>query len=262
MASAPQQSGLPIFYNGLVPLSSSEHGDWKARPLEAAPFLAKQHAIPITIDEFAAAQRHYPIVFTSGANPVPIALMGLNEGVNTVVDEAGKPIREAYMPAYVRRYPFMLVRLNQQGEELSLCFDPSADAIGKFDEGEALFVDGKPSQATQNVLAFAEQFEQAVQRTGAFMKELLEAKVLIDGEVSIQQEGSDKPFIYRGFQMVSEEKLRELRGDTLRKLVKNGVLPLLYAHLFSLALMREIFGRQVAMGKQPAQPDTAPVAAV
>lgn len=261
MASAPQPNTLPIFYNSLVPLSSSEHADWKARSLDAAPFLAKQHAVPVTIDEFAAAQRHFPIVFTSGPNPVPIALMGLNEGVNTVVDDDGKPVREAYMPAYVRRYPFMLVRLNQQSDELSLCFDPSADAVGKFDEGEPLFDDGKPTQTTQNILGFAEQFEQSVQRTGAFMKELLEAKLLIDGEVSIQQEGNDKPFIYRGFQMVSEEKLRELRGDALRKMVKNGVLPLIYAHLFSLSIMREIFGRQAAMGKLPTQPEM-PVAAL
>ena len=255
MASAPQPNALPIFYNSLVPLSSSEHADWKARSIETAPFLAKQHAVPVTIDEFAIAQRHYPIVFTSGPSPVPIALMGLNEGVNTVVDDAGKPVREAYMPAYVRRYPFMLVRLNQQSDELSLCFDPTADAIGKFDEGEPLFDAGKPTQATQNILGFAEQFEQAVQRTGAFMKELLDLKILIDGEVSIQQEGNDKPFIYRGFQMVSEEKLRELRGDTVRKMVKNGALPLIYAHLFSLSIMREIFGRQAAMGKLPTQPE-------
>ena len=75
--------------------------------------------------------------------------------------------------------------------------------------------------------------------------------LLMDGEVSIQQEGNDQPFVYRGFQMVSEEKLNELRGDQLRKMVQSGMLPLLYAHLFSLSLMREIFARQVKQGKQP-----------
>ncbi len=36
------------------------------------------------------------------------------------------------------------------------------------------------------------------------------------------------------------------------------MLPLLYAHLFSLSLMREIFGRQAQQGKMP-QPQFAPV---
>ncbi|MGI9362602.1 MAG: SapC family protein, partial [Parasphingorhabdus sp.] len=73
----------------------------------------------------------------------------------------------------------------------------------------------------------------------------------MEGEVSIQQTGVEKPFIYRGFQMVNEEKLRDLRGDELRKLNQNGMLPLIYAHLFSLQIMREVFAKQVEAGKVP-----------
>jgi SapC len=51
--------------------------------------------------------------------------------------------------------------------------------------------------------------------------------------------------------MVNEEKLREMRGDQLRKIMQNGMLPLIHAHLFSLSIMREIFARQVAQGKVP-----------
>ena len=73
----------------------------------------------------------------------------------------------------------------------------------------------------------------------------------MEGEVSIQQTGIEKPFIYRGFQMVNEEKLRELSGDKLRKMNQSGMLPLIYAHLFSLQVMREVFSRQVEAGKVP-----------
>ncbi len=250
MASAPLP-GLPLFYNQLEPLSSSQHGDWKARRLETAPFLAQAHAVPITVEEFITVQRYFPIVFSSGPDPVPLALMGLNEGVNLYVDAEGKPTDNVYIPAYVRRYPFMLARLRPDAEELSLCFDPSAGAIGAFDEGEPLFEGEQPSQTTKDILKFCENFEQSAMQTAAFVKELQNHKLLIDGEVSIQPNEGDQPFIYRGFQMISEEALREVRGDQLRKMAQTGLLPLIYAHLFSLSLISGLFGRQFAAGKVP-----------
>lgn len=251
MASAPQS--LPLFYNGLEPLSSDAHADWKVRPQDTAPFLVGQHAVPITVDEFPSVQRMMPIVFSVGDDPVPLALMGLHEGVNVFMGDDGK-LTESYMyvPAYVRRYPYMLARLSPQAKELSLCFDPTSPALGKFDDGIALFENGEPSALTKEILGFTEEFEQGGARTQQFVKELKEMGLLIDGETTIQPDGADQPFIYRGFQMVNEAKLAELRGDQLRKMMKNGMLPLIHAHLFSLALMRDIFTRQQALGKIPA----------
>jgi hypothetical protein len=83
------------------------------------------------------------------------------------------------------------------------------------------------------------------------MSELKKSGLLMDGEVAIQPEGSEQPFIYRGFQMVDEDKLRELRGDELRKMNQSGLLPLIFAHLFSLGQIREVFARQVQQGKGP-----------
>ena len=252
MASAPQ---LPLFYKGLEPLSSETHKDYRMRIQDRAPFLVGQHAIPVTVDEFPLVQRHMPIIFSVGEDAIPLGLMGLNEGVNVFVDDEGKLTEDTfYVPAYVRRYPFMLAKLRPDAQELSLCFDPTADAIGAFDDGEPLFTGSEPSDVTKNVLQFNESFEQAGQRTQQFMAELKELNLLMDGEVSIQPDNGDQPFIYRGFQMVNEEKLRDLRGDQLRKINQSGLLPLLHAHLFSLSLMRDVFARQASLGKTP-QPE-------
>ena len=53
--------------------------------------------------------------------------------------------------------------------------------------------------------------------------------------------------------MVNEEKLRDMRGDELRKMNQSGMLPLIYAHLFSLNLVRDIFALQMQQGKVPQQ---------
>jgi hypothetical protein len=253
MASAPQP-GLPIFYNDLAPLNSQQHGKWKAISVDKAPWVAKQHAIPLTVEEFPQAMRDYPIVFSSGDRPLPLALMGLNEGVNVFFEDDGKVIGTPYIPAYVRRYPFLLAKLEQNSENLSLCFDPTTDLVGEFENGNELFNDdGQPTSHTQDLLKFCEMFEQAGVKTTSFMEELKKEDLLMDGEVAINRlAGEGQPFIYRGFQMVNQEKLRQLRGDQLRKWNENGMLPLIYAHIFSLDLMRTIFAKQGLQGKGPA----------
>jgi hypothetical protein len=249
---APTQS-LPLLYQALEPLSSNVHGKMKIRAVEKAPVVATTHAIPATVDEFALLSRHYPIIFAVGDTPVPLALMGLTEGVNAFMDENGNALdSNLYIPAYIRRYPFLLAKIRPDTDELSLCFDPTVGAIGDFEEGERLFNDeGQPSQATKAVLEFCELFEAAGQRTAAFVEDLKKSDLLMDGEVAIQPEGAEQPFIYRGFRMVDEDKLRNLRGDELRKFNQSGLLALIYAHLFSLSLVRELFARQVAQGKGP-----------
>jgi hypothetical protein len=252
MATVPN---LPLFFNDLVPLSAGQHADWSITTQETAPFLANTHAVPVTVDEFIMAGRFFPIVFSSGEQSVPLALMGLNEGINVFVEPDGKLAKPVYVPAYVRRYPFLLAKLRPDNDELSLCFDPTAPGLGaNGGEGSMALFDGdQPSKATTDILEFCRQFEEAGARTQAFMEELNKLDILMDGEVAIQTESNENPYIYRGFRMIDEEKLRDLRGDSLRKISQSGMLPLLYAHLFSMQLMREIFGEQMQQGKVPQQ---------
>jgi hypothetical protein len=250
MATQPPPT-MPVLYSRLEPLSSTLHANFKHHSRETAPHLSKVNAVPLTIDEFVVAQRAMPIVFASGELPVPIALMGLNEGVNVFVDEAGKPYGNFYVPAYVRRYPYALARINPESQELTLCFDPESGIVGPSGDGEALFADGKATEGLNNILKFCEEFEIAANRTEQFARELVTLDLLIDGEISIEPPGALQPFVYRGFRMVDEQKFRDLPAEQLRKINQNGMLPLIAAHMFSLGLMRDLFSRQVELGKVP-----------
>jgi SapC len=253
MAKAPAQQpepqqGLPLLYNSLSPLSSQAHAKHGLTLREAFPETKGAHAIPLTVDEFVEAQRFYPIVFGIGDSPAPLALLGMNEGVNTAVDADGKWREGAYVPAYIRRYPFMLAKLTPEATELSLCFD-DASGLVEDGKGEPLFDGDKPSERTQAILKFCENFEESVQRTRLFMDELAKNDLLMDGELTIEHADNSGPAIYRGFKIVNEDKLRELRGDVARKFVQNGMLGMIYAQLFSMANVREVYGRQAALGK-------------
>jgi hypothetical protein len=254
MASAPQASGLPLFYKQLVPISLEDHGHLRARRTDRAVWLAGQHAVPLTVEEFPMAQRNYPIVFSLGDTPVPLGLMGMSEGANVFVSDDGEVEQNVYVPAYARRYPFMLAKLTPQAEELSLCFDPTCDLVGEFEEGSLLFEDGQPTEHIKNTLNFCEQFEMAGNKTSTFVQELLKHELLMDGELTFNRDDLEKPMVYRGFKIISQDKLRDLRGDVLRTWNKNGMLALVYAHLLSLDLVRDIFARQSQQGKLPAMP--------
>ncbi|WP_343346261.1 SapC family protein [Sphingomicrobium sp. XHP0239] len=252
MATNPEKGVLPVLYSGLEPITKEKHGNLYYKNMTSMPFAANTHAVPVTVEEIPLLQRTFPIVFTSGENMLPIALMGLNEGVNAFFDDNGELTdKNTYLPAYLRRYPFMLARLKQDSEELSLCIDPTSDLVSEDKDGQPIFENDEPSSRTKDILQFCEQFEASAQRTGAFIEELKKMDILMDGEVSIQPQGMEKPYVYRGFRMVNEEKFRELKGDQLRKMNQSGMLSVLIAHLFSLGNIRELFSRQVRAGKGP-----------
>ena len=105
MASAPQAAALPMFYQDLMPLNSRDHAEWTAQATDKATWMVNQHAIPLTAEEFIQAQRHFPIIFSNAADPVPLALMAMNEGINTFFDDEGKLIEPVYVPAMPAAIP-------------------------------------------------------------------------------------------------------------------------------------------------------------
>jgi len=236
-------SQLPLFYNSLVPLSTQFHQNYGLAIQDGIAYTSITHAIPVTVDEFSVAQRSFPIIFGMGENPAPLALLSLTDGVNLYVDKDGKWEDGAYLPAFVRRYPFMLAKLGPDASELSLCFDDTAGIITP-DAEDKLFDGDQPTATTKRILDFCEQFEQAVARTRGFMDELTKLDLLTDGEVTIQQPDMPEPSVYRGFRMIAEERLQNLRGDQARKMIQNGMMGLIYAHLYSLSLISHLFERQ------------------
>ncbi|MDQ1231566.1 SapC family protein [Sphingomonas sp. SORGH_AS_0879] len=232
---------LPQFYKAVTPLMSQLHGTliFEEQSTPDFGFAADSPAIVLTTDEFIPAQADYPIVFSSGENPMPVVMTGMPGGKNRHVGHEGHWQAERYVPAYVRRYPFLLARLDDKATDLTLCFDSES---GRLVEGEVgnLFAGDEPTDHARAILAFCEQFEAAIRRTESFVGELRELDLLIEAEASVAGEDGT-PRILRGFQMVSEDKLKSLRGDQYRKLVQSGALALIFAHLFSLRRIGALF---------------------
>src|SRR5258706_14040701 len=99
----------PFGYDEIVPLDKAHR---VLMPSGTTPsFCRSINALALSLGEFVAAARDYPIVFApgdAGKSFAPVILLGLEAGVNLFLDESGEWQRDAYFPAYVRRFPFCL----------------------------------------------------------------------------------------------------------------------------------------------------------
>lgn len=235
--AAPQAPVLPPLYKGLEPLTAERHG--KLKLVNAGVGVAAQmHAVPLAAEEFTAACRTMPIVFTAQAPHVPLALCGLQAGHNHFVTAEGKWHEGTYLPAYLRRYPFFLVRVSAESQQLVLCVDPQAPHVSAS-EGDDLFTaDGKPSAILDRAFTFTKAVEEAMLRTRAMADGLAELGLLKPSVVQFQHKG--QPMRVDGFFAVDRTALAALTGEQLATLRDRGWLEAIYAHLLSVGGMSEL----------------------
>jgi len=229
-------SGNVLFYDKPEPLTIEAHGTLGADPVERPyAFVSQTNLVPLTVTEFAPAALSYPVIFV-GDKRQPVAAMALRGGENLFVNEAGAFRPEAYIPAYVRRYPFVFANDDAQ-KRLILCVDRGAPFI-KEGGATPLFADGKPSPYVEQAMEFCNNFEQERQRTEAFVKLLTDLDLLDTRDATFTPRNPDgsaaAPQKIAEYFAVSEEKLKALPAEKLAELRDNGALGQIYAHLVSL----------------------------
>ncbi|MBX9706899.1 MAG: SapC family protein [Caulobacteraceae bacterium] len=228
--------GNVLFYSKPEPLSAELHGALGVNPVEKPyAFVSASHVVPMTVTEFAPASLSYPVVFL-GDNKMPVAVMGLRQGENLFVTTTGEFRPDAYIPAYVRRYPFVFAN-DQAQQRLILCIDRAAPFI--TEGGQApLFIDGKPSDYVNQAMEFCNNFEQERLRTESFVKLLTDLDLFEVKEAVFTPRNPDgqpgQPQKLADYFAVSEDKLKALSPEKLAELRDNGALGQIYAHLVSL----------------------------
>ncbi len=240
-----QVTGNVLLYSKPEPLSVEAHGKLGLKQVERPfDFVAKTQAIPVTVTEFALCAAHFPIIFTGGEYQ-PLAIMSIRPDENLFITPTGFFEFGAYVPAYVRRYPFVLAN-DARNEQMVVCLERSAAMIQENAE-VPLFENGKPSPFTEQVIEFCSNFEMEHQRTDGFVK-LLKDLDLFDTKQAVftpqaadgTQGETQRLAEYFG---VSEEKLNALPAEKLVELRDSGALIQIYAHLQSLVNWDKLVAR-------------------
>jgi len=242
------QINPPFGYREIVPLHKS-NGVMLPAPGFLPEFVAITNAMPVSYTEFGIACRDYPIVFTSndgGKSFAAVAVLGLAPNENVFVKngtwEAG-----AYVPAYVRRYPFCMARVTVSSTEQQnrlICIEKSFVA----DDGEKLF-DGKgqPIEKWAPIERLLREYEADLDRTRELCAILADYQLLEAFSMQATP-ASGEPLNLAGMFRVKEEKLEHLNAAQHKNLFKKGIVGRIYAHLLSV----ENFGRVLARRARPA----------
>ena len=159
-------------------------------------------------------------------------VLGLRDQENLFVDANGGWIDGMYVPAYVRRYPFLLSTAPDT-DQLLLCVDDPENTL--VQDGEQRFFDdgGEPTPLARSVMDFCQACKAAGDQTTAFIQALKQAGVLRRHQVEIALPAGDRRFQFSGYQVIDQEKLAALDDATFLEWRRNGWLTFVYAHLLS-----------------------------
>jgi hypothetical protein len=238
----------PFAYTEIVPLRK-EHRVLVPRAGKIPPPFRALNALPLSIVEFPLAARDYPIVFVTanaGQTYAAFAVLGLEAERNLFLMSDNTWDKRAYLPAYVRRYPFCMSTITVDGqlrEERLVCVEQKA----LRDKGDRMF-DGAgaplPDWDRQHKLLI--EYEADLLRTNE-MCATLASHGLLEPFTMQAQPNAGTPLALSGMARVAEHKLVELEPEKIRTLMQRGYFAPVYAHMASMGNFQRLLDRRASL---------------
>ncbi len=234
-----------LFYDAVAVLNGERHGDLRIQVgSRDCGFAAHTHYVPLVATEFYQAAADYPVLFVGDdANAAPVALLGLRDGHNPFIGAEGEWLPGTYLPAFVRRYPFILARAS--GDESSgmvVGIDENYRGFSR-ETGQPLFDDqGGQTEYLETTIEFLQQYQADTERTQAFVQRLNELGLLISRDIRMQ-DSAGRDYVLEDFRVVNERALDQLDQKRVSELHAKGFLGWIHAHLVSLTRLERLPAR-------------------
>ena len=244
-------TSLPLFYEKPQPLQAGLHGKLSLTSQARYGFAADANSVPLVYGEMATACRHFPIVFTDGQQPSPVAVLGLRGQENLFVDAAGQWRADTYIPAYIRRYPFIFME-NSDQSQFTLCVDTAAANVVESGDSPLFDDEGQPSPLTRSALEFCREYQNQYAHTVEFCRALAEADLLIENRADITLPDGQR-LTLSGFKIIDEAKFNAMPEQEFLRWRANGWLTLVYCHLISIAAWPTLLGHAKSAAVQASE---------
>lgn len=223
-----------------IPLTFAQHRDLRVFESNDYSYAKAETLAPLVLDELGDIAREYPIIFPDNKSDLPAALLGLEPGKNAYLADDGRWLA-TYIPAYIRRYPFLFGSVEQpEGEQkrMLVFFDPDAPHF-KNPSGHPVFTpEGELTPHMQRRMQLLEHLQKRIPKTRAAVAAIAASGVLAERSIVIRKSDGQSHQI-KGLRVVDEKKFNELTDADFNTLRRSGALTLLYAHLLSWANFRQ-----------------------
>lgn len=227
------------FYKDITILNREQHKLLKLKQSSDCVFAKNMHLVPLAAVEFFQAARHYPIVFIGeDEDMVPVALLGLTQDENQFIDNDNQWQTNIYIPAFIRRYPFVLAEA--QDSNFTVCFDNTYNGWNEHDGRNLFNQQGENSEFLDEMIQFLQNFTEEMKRTRGFISKLQQLQLLAPRTIQLTH-NSGQRFVLTDFNVVNEEKFLQLSEPQILDLHKQGFLGIIYAHLMSQGNANQLF---------------------
>lgn len=232
-----------LIYENPVPVSAQTHRDVSVRLTGTYEFCAGLNAVPVVVAEFEKLASDAPIVFAGeGDAMMPTAVLGLAEGQNLFLDNSGAWTGR-YVPAFLRRYPFVFATAAEESDVLTLCLDMAHPGVNRDGRGELLFDSaGDRTVFLEGVLSFASDYQAQTGLTRNFVAALQELE-LLEAATATANLPDGRKMSLSGFRKVSLSRLHALSDAELLDLFRSQQIDLIYLHLASLGQVQSLLER-------------------
>lgn len=230
-----------LIYERATTISSELHRDWCVQAGTSYEFAREVNSVPLLAAEFAAAAGEYAIIFAGNEETVfPSVVLGLQDRQNLFLGADGAWLGN-YVPAFLRRYPFVFSENPAGG--FTLCIDEEFEGLNREGRGERMFdADGKRTQYLSNILNFVSTYQAQFERTRLFCKRLVDLKVLDSAQARFEAPDGRSSAL-TGFFAINRDRLKAIPEASLKEMFQTDELELCHLHMHSL-------GNIAALGKR------------
>jgi hypothetical protein len=225
---------LPLFYKAPQPVNVNRHGKFGVQAEADLSFARGTNVLPVSIGEFAIAAKYFPLVFSAQAPHMPVAICGLRQGENVFVTDKNMWAQNVYVPAYVRRYPFVFME-SQDREQMILCVDEGSGLVAEGGDRALFDAEGKQTETIDRAVEFCRMYHQQHEQTRQFVEAMAEHDLLTDNTTEIKI-GDDRKIELKGYMIIDRKKLDAIDDKVFLDWRKRGWLPIFYYHLQSVSM--------------------------
>lgn len=230
-ASPAPDPRFPLFYRSLTPIDAARHAGKSLKRRLGFDFARTSHAVLLNGSEFEAAARDYPIVFTPSPAAAALSVVGVRRDRNLFVDANGDWQPGTYIPAYIRRYPFIFHE-SADKQQYTLCIDETSGALEDGNDRPLFGRDSKPTPIVQEALKFCAAFQRDYTNTHEFVEQLSERGLLIPNQAEITLNSGEKLAV-TGFHVIDRDRFAGLPDSAFLEWRRKGWLPWVFAHFIS-----------------------------